>query len=102
MESLRYEQDTNAAATSAVASVTTPTHPADRASDAWERELTLELAEDKRALLREIDDALERIERGTYGICEATGKPIKKARLEAIPWTRYCVEYAAASEMRRS
>ncbi len=41
-----------------------------------------------------IDKALEKIEKGTYGICEGTGKPIPIERLERIPWTPYTVEYA--------
>ena len=41
--------------------------------------------------LRDIDDALRRLDDGTYGICEECGKPIDEARLEAVPWARYCV-----------
>ena len=52
----------------------------------------------ERKMLKEIDDALQRIEDGTYGICEATGKPIAKARLEAKPWAKYRVEYARMLE----
>jgi len=52
----------------------------------------------ERKLLREIDDALGRIEHRTYGICEGTGKPIPKTRLEAQPWAKYCVEYARMLE----
>ncbi len=52
----------------------------------------------ERKLLKEIDDALQRIEKRTYGICEGTGKPIAKARLEAQPWAKYCVEYARMLE----
>ena len=52
----------------------------------------------ERKLLIEIDNALQRIEKQTYGICESTGKPITKARLEAQPWARYCVEYARMLE----
>jgi RNA polymerase-binding transcription factor DksA len=46
----------------------------------------------------QIDDALERIGHRVYGICEGTGKPIAKARLQAQPWARYCVEYARMLE----
>ncbi len=49
-------------------------------------------------LLSEIDDALQRIEDRKYGICEGTDKPISKARLEAQPWARYCVEHAQMLE----
>jgi DnaK suppressor protein len=52
----------------------------------------------ERKMLKEIDDALQRIEQGTYGICEGTGRQIQKARLEAQPWARYCVEYAQMLE----
>src|SRR5213075_932289 len=46
----------------------------------------------------EIEEALKRIEKGTYGVCELTGKPIPKARLDAIPWTRFTVEAQAQLE----
>jgi RNA polymerase-binding transcription factor DksA len=52
--------------------------------------------------------ALERIKEGTYGMCEGTGEPIPKPRLEACPWARYCVRYAEmieknqVSEVRRN
>jgi len=52
----------------------------------------------ERKLIVEIDDALDRIENGTYGICEGTGQPIPKERLEAIPWARYCTVYASLLE----
>jgi RNA polymerase-binding transcription factor DksA len=58
----------------------------------------LELLESEWDLLRMIDAALGRIESGTYGICEATGKPITKARLRACPWARHCIEYARQHE----
>ena len=75
-----------------------PIHMADLGTDNYEQEFALGLMDSERKLLREIDGALERIEKKTYGICEGTGKPIPKARLEAQPWTRYCVEYARMLE----
>jgi len=75
-----------------------PIHMADVGTDNYEQEFALGLMDSERKLLKEIDDALERIEQGTYGTCEATGKPIAKARLEAKPWARYCVEYARMLE----
>ncbi|RMF72877.1 MAG: TraR/DksA family transcriptional regulator [Planctomycetota bacterium] len=75
-----------------------PQHMADIGSDNFEQELSLVLVEGERAILREIDEALERIENGTYGICAATGKPIGKARLRARPWAKYCYEYVLAQE----
>lgn len=75
-----------------------PIHMADLATDNYEQEFVLGLADGERKLLREIDDALQRMEEGTYGTCQGTGKRISKTRLEAQPWARYCVEYARMLE----
>jgi RNA polymerase-binding protein DksA len=75
-----------------------PIHMADAGTDTFEQEFALGLMDSERKILREIDDALERIQQGVYGICEVTGKPILKARLEATPWARYSVEYARRLE----
>lgn len=52
--------------------------------------------------LKQIDRALEKIEDGTYGICEGTGKPIPEARLRAVPWTPYSIEYAESLEKNKN
>ncbi len=75
-----------------------PIHMADLGTDNYEQEFALGLMDSERKLLKEIDEALQRIEQQTYGICEGTGKPIPKVRLEAQPWARYCVEYARKLE----
>jgi len=75
-----------------------PIHMADLGSDNFEQEFTLGLIENEHVILREIEEALARIENGTYGICLATGKPISKARLKAKPWAKYCIEYAQRLE----
>ena len=75
-----------------------PIHMADIGTDNYEQEFALGLLDSERKILREIDEALERIEQGTYGICIATGKSIAIARLEAKPWAKYCVEYARKLE----
>ena len=75
-----------------------PIHMADIGTDNFEQEFALDLMDSERKLLDEIHKALERIEDGTFGICEGTGKPIPKARLKAQPWARYCVEYARMIE----
>jgi len=75
-----------------------PIHMADIGTDNYEQEFALGLMDSERKLLREIDEALERIEKKTYGTCQGTGKPIPKARLEAQPWAKYCVEYARMLE----
>ena len=75
-----------------------PIHMADLGTDNFQQEFSLGLMDSERRLIVEIDDALSRIENGTYGICEGTGKPIARARLEAQPWARYSVEYAKMIE----
>lgn len=75
-----------------------PLHMADLGSDNFEHELTLALVEGEQVILREIEEALERIKNRTYGICLATGRPIGKKRLTAKPWAKYCYEYTLAQE----
>jgi RNA polymerase-binding protein DksA len=75
-----------------------PLHMADMGTDNYEQEFTLGLMEKDRKLLRDLNDALAKIQNGTYGLCEGTGKPISKARLEAQPWARYSIEYARKLE----
>jgi DnaK suppressor protein len=77
---------------------TLPIHMADMGTDNYEQEFTLTLVETDRKLLRSINHALAKIQNGTFGICEGTGKPITKARLEAQPWARYSIEYAKQME----
>jgi len=79
-----------------------PIHMADIGSDNFEQEFTFGLIQSERALLGEINEALQRIEEGTYGICAATGKPIGKARLKAKPWAKYCYEYELELERGRA
>jgi RNA polymerase-binding transcription factor DksA len=66
-------------------------HPAELGSETFERELELTTLTIVEGELKDIDDALRRLDDGTYGICEECGKPIDEARLEAVPWARYCV-----------
>jgi len=80
---------------------TLPIHMADMGTDNYEQEFTLGLVETERRLLREINHALGKIQNGTFGICEGTGKPISKARLEVQPWARYSIEYAKQLERGR-
>jgi RNA polymerase-binding transcription factor DksA len=67
-------------------------HMADSGTDNFDRDFALSLLSSDQDAIYEIEEALKRIERGTYGICELTGKPIPAMRLEAIPWTRFTVE----------
>jgi DnaK suppressor protein len=75
-----------------------PIHMADIGTDNYEQEFALNLLDSERKILHEIAEALQRIEDNTYGICEVTGRGILKARLEARPWARYCIEYARLVE----
>lgn len=64
-------------------------HLADVASDNYERDFSISLVSNERKVISEIDDALKRIEEGTYGICQLCGEPISKIRLKAIPYAKY-------------
>ena len=75
-----------------------PIHMADIGSDTYEQEFSLGLMDNGHQLVREIMMAMRRIEEGTFGMCEGTGEPIPKPRLEAYPWARYCVRYAEMIE----
>jgi RNA polymerase-binding transcription factor DksA len=73
-------------------------HMADSGTDNFDRDFALSLLSSDQDAIYEIEEALKRIEKGTYGVCELTGKPIPKARLDAIPWTRFTVEAQAQLE----
>lgn len=77
---------------------TMPVHLADVGTDNYEQEFSLGLMAEERKTLIEIQQALTRIQNGTFGFCEGLGIPIEKNRLEAIPWTRYSLEYAKLIE----
>ena len=69
-------------------------HLADTASETYVRELDEGIEDDAREQLREVEEALARIDAGTYGDCSVCGKPIPEERLEAVPWTTLCIEDA--------
>ena len=75
-------------------------HMADVATDMYEREFNLGLASNEREILQKIENALKRIEEGTYGICLKTKKTIALIRLKAIPYAEYCKE--AQEEIEKS
>ena len=75
-----------------------PIHMADLGTDNFEQEFALGLMDSERKILAEINEALKRIDEGTYGICEGTGKLIRRVRLKANPWARYCIKYATMVE----
>jgi RNA polymerase-binding transcription factor DksA len=67
-------------------------HQADAGSDAYDRDFALSLLSQEQDALYEIEEALKRLEQGTYGVCEMSGKVIAQPRLEALPFARYTVE----------
>lgn len=73
-------------------------HPADIGTETFEREKDLSILENVEAELADIEHALERLNDGTYGTCEACGRPIDDERLEAMPATRLCLEDQSAAE----
>ncbi len=75
-----------------------PIHMADLGTETFEQQLTLSLVENNEQLLEEVAAALERIEQGTFGRCEKCHRTIPHARLEALPYARYCI--ACARELQ--
>ena len=73
-------------------------HPAEAATETLERELDLGVLQSVEAELREVEEALTRLDAGAYGRCEVCGQPVAEGRLEAMPATRYCVADAAKVE----
>jgi RNA polymerase-binding transcription factor DksA len=76
-------------------------HQADAGSDAYDRDFALSLLSQEQDALYEIEEALKRMELGTYGVCEMSGKKIMQARLEALPFARYTVECQAEVERQK-
>jgi len=75
-----------------------PVHMADIGSDNYEQEFTLGLVESEQRMIREINEALQRMEQKIYGVCVERAIPIGRARLEAKPWAKYCIEVARKKE----
>ena len=75
-------------------------HMADMATDTFDTEFTLNLVSVEQRTLYEIDEALKRIEEGTYGDCQSCGKKISPQRLKAVPHTLYCVPCQEQEEKR--
>ena len=69
-----------------------PTHMADLGTDNYEQEFTLNLIQTEQEALGDIEEALEKIDSGTYGQCENCSRPISKTRLKALPQARLCLE----------
>ena len=77
-----------------------PIHMADLGTDNFEQEFTLNLLQNEEQLLEEIAAALERMRLGKFGLCEECQSAIPKARLQAVPYARYCVDCARKLEQQ--
>ena len=75
-----------------------PNHMAELATGNFDQELTLRVLGSEEDVLAQIEAAIERIEEGSYGRCNKCGKPIPKARLDAIPYAAQCVRCASKHE----
>jgi RNA polymerase-binding transcription factor DksA len=73
-------------------------HPADLGTETFEREKDVSIIEQVESELADVEHALRRLDEGTYGICEACGKPIGDARLDAMPAARLCLDDQAQAE----
>ena len=77
-----------------------PVHMADMSADTYERELSLNLASSEQEVLYHIDDALKRLDEGTFGICVQCNKPIALSRLKAVPYTPMCITCQRSQEQK--
>ncbi|MBI3988431.1 MAG: TraR/DksA family transcriptional regulator [candidate division NC10 bacterium] len=73
---------------------------ADQASTAYTKEFLLSIGDAERRLLRQVDEALEKIKGGSYGLCEKCGEEIHERRLEALPFAKYCISCQEEEERR--
>lgn len=76
-------------------------HMADMATDNYDREFSLNLATNEQKILNRIDAALDKIEEGTYGLCELCNKKISKVRLKAVPYAELCVPCQEKEEKKK-
>lgn len=70
----------------------------DRANNSYNRELMFSLSDAERNTLLLVEEALKRLDEGAYGTCKSCGNPIGVARLEAVPWARYCIKCQELAE----
>ncbi|MEW6051895.1 MAG: TraR/DksA C4-type zinc finger protein [Candidatus Zixiibacteriota bacterium] len=77
-------------------------HMADQGTDTMEREMQFMFASKSGRLVYHIDEALRRIQDGSYGTCQTCSKPISQARLEAVPHARLCIDCKSKEEEKKS
>jgi len=76
-------------------------HMADVATDSYDREFSLGLANNEREILYEVNEALKKVEDGSYGNCLECAKPITKKRLKAVPYTKFCIKCQSILETNK-
>ncbi len=75
-------------------------HMADMAADTYERELSMNIVSSEQEILYQIDDALKRLEEGSYGVCQQCNQPIAMSRLKAVPYASMCINCQRAKEQK--
>jgi len=75
-------------------------HMADMAADTYERELSMDLVSSEQQILYQIDDALKRLDDGSYGICQQCNNPITMSRLKAVPYASLCISCQRTKEQK--
>ena len=76
-------------------------HMADMAADTYERELSMNIASSEQQILYQIDEALKRLDDGSFGVCQQCNQPISVSRLKAVPYASLCIECQRAKEQQR-
>jgi len=74
-------------------------HPADQATDSYDRQFSIDLASSEGRIIRDIDAALKRIQEKTFGVCETCGKKINSGRLKILPYAPYCFKCQEKNEI---
>lgn len=77
-------------------------HPADAASELFEREKNMTVQQTLEQTLQEVNEALGKVDQGTYGICENCGKPIAEKRLRALPEATHCIDCQSKIDRQRA
>jgi RNA polymerase-binding protein DksA len=75
-------------------------HMADMAADTYDRELSMNIASSEQEILYQIDDALKRLDDGSYGICQQCNQPITMSRLKAVPYASLCIACQRSKEQK--
>jgi len=75
-------------------------HMADMAADTYERELSMNIVSSEQELLYQIDDALKRLDDGSFGVCQQCNQPVSMSRLKAVPYASMCISCQRAKEQK--